>query len=109
MIVLKRWTILFSCLAVASCSHARHTPESRYTTQPAHQLVYIEGDLYLHFGGSPNKPIGPFAENEYGDLKFEDPPDYYHHVSQSNGKWFYSHSYLHMKSVPVDATELLWE
>lgn len=65
--------------------HARHTPESRYTTQPAHQLVYLKGDL-----------------------KFEEPPNYYHHVSQSNGKWFYSHSYLKMESVPVDATELAW-
>ena len=90
-----------------SCSYLPHTPEARYQSDLPYKLVYVHGEVFLKFTGADNPPFGPFWQTEYGDFRYEEPPGYIHSVSRFGESWHYSHSYVHMASEPVDASELV--
>lgn len=100
------------CLAalLGSCAQEPqgfHTPESRYASNHSHKIVFVDGVVYLTTANSNGELIGPFEQGASGGFTHEDPPGYFHQISPGDGEdWTYSWDYLHMRSQPVDASEL---
>jgi hypothetical protein len=82
------------------------TPKDRYGSDAPYKVVIIRGKPYLKFTQNESEPFGPFRVVSNSELEYAQSERGVHSISRGETGWYYSDSYVQMRALRVDASEI---